>query len=129
MRWLKVLLAINGVAFVFYAVSNIFLPTSYFLPAGTTGYAVDLVRVVGMAYGALGLIQLGMWLVTDRLTVRIVAIASLLFAAGFAVQAAIQGTGSTDTFHQIGLGVAAGNAVVVALYGYLLYRERTATIG
>ena len=128
MRWLKILLAINGVAFLAYAASNILLPTSYFLEADAPKTAVDAVRVVGIAYGALGLIQLGMWWVADRLALRIVAGASLLFCAGFAAQAALQGSASNDPFHQLGLVVAAGNGLVALIYAWLLYREsQTAT--
>ena len=85
-------------------------------------------RIIGLAYAALGLIQLGMWWVSDRLAVRIVAGASLLFIAGSAAQAALQGTASTDTFHQIGLGAAAGGALIAVLYAALPNREgQTAT--
>jgi len=108
MRWLKILLAINGVAFLAYAASNILLPTSYFLEADAPKTAVDAVRVVGITYGALGLIQLGMWWVADRL--------------------ALQGSASNDPFHQLGLVVAAGNGLVALIYAWLLYREsQTAT--
>ena len=56
----------------------------------------------------------------------LVVAASLVFAAGFGVLAATQGTGSSDTFHQIGIGIGIGNGVIAALYAILLYRMRTA---
>lgn len=125
MRWLKILLVVNGVAYLAYAASNIFMPTSYFVPSDAPGYAVDVTRVVGIAYLALGLIQLGTWWVTERFAVRLIAGASLLYSAGFAALAAVQGSGSSDPFHQLGVGIAAGNTVVAVLYAFLLYRERT----
>ncbi|MEW5989907.1 MAG: hypothetical protein AB1736_01000 [Chloroflexota bacterium] len=124
MRWLKVLLAINGIAFLFYAVSNTVAPSSFFLASDAPGYAVDMLRVLSLAYLAMGLIQLGTWFVSDRLAVQMVAIGSLVFEVGFGVLAATQGTASSDPFHQMGLGIAAGNAVVAALYAWLLYRTR-----
>ena len=124
MRWLKLLLAINGVVFVLYAVSNTLAPTSYFLPSDAPGYAIAVVRVVSVAYLALGLIQLGMWMVTDRLAVRIVAGASLVFAAAFAGFAVTVGSGSSDPYHQFAMAGAAGNVIVAILYAILLYRER-----
>ena len=126
MRWLKILLAINGVVYLFYAASNALAPTSYFLPSDAPDYAVAVVRVVAVSYLAIALIQLGMWMVTDRLAVRIVASASLVFTAGFAVVAATAGSGSSDPFHQIAIGAAGGNAIVAILYAILLYREQTA---
>ncbi len=126
MRWLKIVLAINGVAYLFYAASNTVAPTSYFLPADAPGYAVDVTRVLAVAYLALGLIQLGTWMVTDRLAVRLVAGASLVYAAGFAILGVTVGTGSSDPFHQIGLAAGIGNGVVAVLYAILLYRERSA---
>ena len=41
----------------------------------------------------MGLIQLGMWRVTDRLAVRV--------GAGVAIQAVTQGSGSVDAFHRL----------------------------
>lgn len=67
-------------------------------------------------------------MVTDRLAVRIVAGASLVFAAGFAVVAATAGSGSSDPFHQIAIGAAGGNAIIATLYAILLYRERMAQV-
>lgn len=99
------------------------MPTSYFLPADATGPALDAVRTVGLTYGALGLVLLGMWWVKDRLAVRIVAGAAFLFLVDFALQSATHGTGSSDPFHQLGLGIAVGNAVVAVLYVWLIYRE------
>lgn len=126
MRWLKIVLAINGVIYLYYAASNTVAPTSYFLPADAPGYAVDVTRVLAVGFLALGLIQLGTWMVTDRLAVRLVAGASLVYAAGFAIVAATVGTGSSDPFHQIGLAAGIGNGVIAVLYAILLYRERAA---
>lgn len=125
MRWLKIVLAINGVLNLGYAVGNIVAPTSFFLPGDASGYAIDVTRVVGVGYLALGLIQLGTWMVTDRLAVRLVAGASLVYNAGFAILGATIGTGSSDPFHQIGLVAGIGNGVVAVLYAFLLYRERS----
>lgn len=67
-------------------------------------------------------------MVTDRLAVRIVAGASLVFAAGFAILAATGGSGSSDSFHQYGLVAGGGNAIIAILYPILLYRERMAQV-
>ena len=82
--------------------------------------------MLSVGYLAMGLIQPGSWLVADRLAIQVGAIGSLVFAAGFGVLAATQGTGSSDTFHQIGIGIGIGNGVIAALYAILLYRMRTA---
>lgn len=85
-------------------------------------------RTSNSVFVAVGLIQLGMWRVAERLPVRIVASASLLFAAGVAIQAATQGSGSDDAFHRSSPGPAVENVLVALLYALLLYREsRTAT--
>lgn len=124
MRWLKILLALNGVAFAFYGVSNIAMPTSYFLTADAAANAIDAVRVVGVLYLGLAVVQLGAWFLADRTAVRLVAVASIVPVAGFAAVAALQTAGSTDTFHQLGMVGVIGNAVVAVLYLFLLYRER-----
>lgn len=124
MRSLKTLLAVNGLVFFIRAVTNLVRPTSFYLESDAPKYAVDAVRVIGITYAALAVIQLGMWRVDDRRAVRAVAGASQLFAAGIAVQAATQGSSSTDTFHRIRFASAAENAAVVVLYALLLHRER-----
>ena len=124
MRALKTLLVINGLVFLLRALLNLFRPTSFYLESDAPAYAVDAVRVLGVTYGVLGLIQLGMWRVTDRRAVRIVSAASLLFATGIAAQASIQDTTSGDRFHQMRRASAAENLTLVGLYAYLLYRER-----
>jgi hypothetical protein len=128
MRWLKVLLAINGIAFLFYAVSNFIAPSSYFLPPDASGYAIDVLRVLSVGYLAMGLIQLGSWFVNDRLALQLVAGGSLVFEIGFGILAATQGTGSADPFHQYGLVIAIGNGVFAALYAVVLYRTRSAVV-
>jgi hypothetical protein len=129
MRWLKILLALNGVVFLWRAFNNIFRPTSFYLLSDAPKYAVDAVRVIGISFIALGLIQLGTWWVVDRLAVRIVAGASLLFAVGFVALAAMMGSTSADAFHRIRFGSIAENTVVVVLYAILLFRTgQTATV-
>jgi hypothetical protein len=125
MRWLKILLFINGLAFLVYAFSNYFMPASFFVPSDAAGYATDAVKVIGAGMLAFAIIQLGSWKVTDRFALRLVAYASLVSAATFAVQAAMAGTGSSDPFHQYGMAVAGAWAVVALLYAWLIYRERS----
>lgn len=124
MRWLKILLVVNGAVFLLYAATNTIAPTSYFLPSDAPDYAISVVRVVAMTYLAMGLIQVGMWWVMDRLAIRIVAGASLVLTAGFAILAATGGSASSDAFHQLGVLAGATNAIVAILYAFLLYRER-----
>jgi hypothetical protein len=125
---LKVLLAVNGVVFLWRGSLDLLQPTSFYLESDAPPYAIDAIRVLGITYVALGLIQLGMWRVSERLPLRIVAGASLLFAAGVAVQAATQGGTSGDAFHQSSPGPAVENALVAVLYAVLLSRDlRTAT--
>ncbi len=123
MRWLKILLALNGVAYAYYGLSNIALPTSYFLPSDAADYAIATVRVVGVMYVALAIVQLGAWRIADRGAVRLISVASLVAAVGFAVQAALLGSGSTTVFQSVGVAVAAGYAVFAALFAILIYRE------
>jgi len=122
-RALKTLLAVNGLVFLIRALLNVFRPTSFYLESGAPEYASDAVRVLGITYGVLGFIQLGMWRVSDRRAVVVVSSGSLLFAAGVAVQAMTQEGSSTDSFHQMRLASAAENVAVAALYAFLLYRE------
>jgi len=124
MRLLKIMLAVNGAVFLVRGFLNIVQPGSFYLEADAPTYAQDAIRVLGITYVTLGLIQLGMWWVRDRRAVRIVAGAALLFAAGVAIQAVTQRPGSSDAFHELALGSAAENALVVALYAALLFRER-----
>lgn len=129
MRGLKILLAINGVFFLVRGLINIVQPTAFYLQPDAPRYAMDAVRVLAITYLAFGLIQLGTWWVVDRRAVRIVAFASLLFAAGVAIQVATQGSASTDGFHQadvigpLTLNNAAMNVLWTALYAGLLFRE------
>jgi len=80
---------------------------------------------------ALGVIQLGAWRLQERRAVRVIASASLLFAAGVAVQAMTQSPASTDAFHQAGVVLGPVilpnvgiNALVTAIYAILLLRKR-----
>lgn len=123
MSLLKIMLAANGAAFLLRGSLNIAQPTSFYLESDAPAYAQDAVRILGITYLTVGLVQLGMWWVGDRRAVRIVAGAALLFAAGVAIQAATQSSGSSDSFHELGLGSAAENALVASLYTLLLYRE------
>lgn len=123
MRALKTLLAVNGLVFLIRALLNVFRPTSFYLESGAPEYASDAVRVLGITYGVLGSIQLGMWRVSDRRAVLVLSSGSLLFAVGVAVQAMNQAGSSTDRFHQMRLASAAENVAVAGLYAFLLYRE------
>jgi len=129
MRALKALLAINGVVFLWRGFLDIVQPTEFYLESDAPKYAMDAVRVIGITYVAVGLIQLGMWRVTDRLAVRVVASASMFFGAAVAVQAATQGSGSADAFHRLAPGPAVENALVAILYAVLIYRESRAAAG
>lgn len=129
MRALKVLLAINGTIFLWRGALDIVQPTDFYLESNAPNYAMDAVRVIGITYLTVGIIQLGMWQVTDRLAVRVVAAASLLFGAAVAVQAVTQGSGSADAFHRLAPGPAVENALVALLYAALLYRESRTTAG
>jgi hypothetical protein len=130
MRALKVMLAYNGVESVLRGLVNLLVPTLFYLEPNAPKYAEDAVRVLGITYLALGLIQLNTWRVPDRRAVRAVAYASLLFAAGVAVQAATQGSASADTFHQAGVVLGPVtlpnvglNVLWTTLYAGLLVRE------
>jgi hypothetical protein len=125
-RLLKIALAVNGVVFLGRGSIDLVQPTSFYLQPDAPKYAMDAVRVLGVTYISLGLIQLGMWWAPDPRAVRIVASASLLFAAGVAAQAATQGSASTDPFHQLSPGPAAENLLVAVLYaGFLAWDARS----
>lgn len=130
MRWLKVMLAYNGVESLLRGVANLVDPTMFYLQPDAPPYAMDAVRVLAITYLALGLIQLGAWRVQDRRAVRTVAGASLLFAAGVAIQVATQGSASTDVFHQAGVVIGPVtlsnlglNVLWTVIYAGLLLRE------
>jgi len=99
--------------------------TSFFAPSDASGWGLDAVKLVGMGYLPLGIIQLGSWRIPDRFAIELIAVASLVYAAGFAALAAVAGSGSSDPFHQYGIGVAAAWAAVSLLYVWLIYRERS----
>ncbi len=126
MKPLKTTLILNGVVFLVRAGTNLFKPTSWYVDADAPKSAVDAVHVIGIAYAALGLTQLGMWGVSDRRAVRAVSGASLAFAAGMAAKALTQGSGPTDAFHRMRYASAAENAGVAVLYALLLSRDRAA---
>jgi len=121
--WMKLLLVINGGFFLLRGALDIVQPTSFYLAPDAPGYAVDAVRVLGITYLALGLIQLGSWVVNDRRAVRLVASASVLFAAGVFLEALSQGSGSADQFHRLAPGPAVENLLVAAAYVALLLRD------
>jgi len=130
MRALKIMLAYNGIESVLRGVVNLAVPTLFYLPKDAPGYAQDAVRVLAITYLALGVIQLGAWRMQERWAVRVIASASLLFAAGVAVQAATQVSGSTDAFHEAGVVLGPVvlpnvgiNVLVTAIYAILLLRE------
>jgi hypothetical protein len=122
-------LAVNGVVFLVRAGLDIVRPTSFYLAAGAPAYAVDAVRVLGITYATLALVQLGVSRLADPRAVRLVAAASMLFAAAVAVQASLQSSGTTDAFHRLRWGSAAENVLVATLYAMLLYRGRPAGRG
>ena len=125
-RLLKVALAVNGAVFLWRGSLDVLQPASFYLEPDAPNYAADAIHVLGITYVALGLIQLGMWRVTERRPVRIVAAASMLFGTGVAVQAMTQGSASSDAFHQLSPGPAIENTLVALLYAALLYREAQA---
>jgi hypothetical protein len=81
MAKLRGLLAINGAVFLVRAYLNIARPTSFYLQGDAPKYAIDAVRIVGIAYATLGLIQLGTSVTSEREALRTVAAASMVFAA------------------------------------------------
>ncbi len=127
MKPLTTVLALNGVVSLVRAGTNFCKPTSWYVDADAPKSAVDVVHVIGIAYAALGLTQIGMWRVSDRQAVRAVSGASLAFAAGIAAKALSQGSGPTDAFHRLRYASAAENAGVAALYAVLLFRDRSDT--
>jgi hypothetical protein len=120
---LRGLLAANGLVFLLRGGLNLLQPTSFYLAEGAPENAMDAVRILGITYGTVGVIQLGMLSSRDRNALRVVAGGSMLFAAGVAAQALAQGREPSDTFHQIRNASAAENIAVAALYAGLLYRE------
>ena len=120
---LKYALALNGVVFLVRAGTNLLKPTSWYVDANAPQNAVDAVHVIGITYAALGLIQIGMWRVSDRRAVRAVSGASFAFAAGMAGKALSQGSGPADAFHRMRYASAAENAGVAVLYAVLLSRD------
>jgi len=127
MRWLKIMLLINGVVSLAYAFSNYFMPTSFFAPSdAAAGWGLDAVKLIGAGYLPLAIVQLGSWWATDRFSIRLVAYASIIYAAAFALNAFLAKSGSSDPFHTYGMGVAGAWGVVALLYAWLIYRERSA---
>jgi hypothetical protein len=130
MRALKVMLAYVGLEFVARGIVNFVQPTTFYLQADAPGYAMDAVRVLAITFLVFGLVHLGAWRVNDRRAVRLVAMASMLFAAGAAVQAATQGSASTDLWHQAGVVLGPVtlpnvglNVLWTVIYAGLLVRE------
>ncbi len=123
MRSLRIALLVNGAVFLWRGSLDITQPTSFYLESDAPAYAVDAVRVLGVAYLALGLTQLGAGWTADRAAVRVVAGASLLFAVGVAVQALTQGSGSADAFHRLSPGPALENLLVALAYAVLLAQD------
>lgn len=127
MRWLRVLLAVNGAAFVLYGVLNLVMPDSWYVAKGAPANEVDLARMIGILLLGLGLFQLGAWILQDRRAVEMIAGVSLLLMAGWAAfDLTIQGSTYTDSFHSTALLGAVGYAVFAVLYAVVLYRERMA---
>lgn len=125
MRWLKILIALNGVAFIFYALEAFYDPNLFWSPSGSPDTVLDIGRAAGVGQLAFGIVQLGAWRMKERWGVELVAVASLVYAVGFGVIVAIASAHpSDDMFHQFGMLGAAVWAVVAILYAVLLYRER-----
>lgn len=125
MPWLKIMLVLNGVAFIFYALQSLYDPNLFWSPNGSPDNVLDIGRAAGVGQLALGTIQLGAWRMTERWAVEIVAVGSLAYSAGFAAVMAIASSHpSDDLFHNFGLAGAAIWAGVAILYAVLLYRER-----
>lgn len=122
MRGLKILLGANGLVFLLRAIIDFLHPTSFYVPPEAPRHAKDAVHVIGIAYVTVGAAQLGACRSPDRVAIRSVSGASLLFATATAVKALTQGGGS-DTFHRIRRWVAAENLAVAAAYGLPLARE------
>jgi len=126
-RWLKILLALNGAAFVLYGVMNLITPDSWYVAKGAPANEVDLARMIGILLLGLGVIQLGAWILEERLAVEMIAGVSLLLMAGWAAFGfTIQGSTYTDSFHTSAVATAAAYAVYAVLYAVVLYRERMA---
>lgn len=127
---LKVMLAYSGLEFVARGIVNFVQPTTFYLQADAPRYAMDAVRVLAITFLVFGIVHLGAWRVNDRRAVRLVAMASMLFAAGAAVQAATQGSASTDLWHQAGVVLGPVilpnvglNVLWTVIYAGLLIRE------
>ncbi|WP_088284849.1 hypothetical protein [Kineosporia sp. A_224] len=121
---LRVVLAVNGAVFLVRAGLNLHSPTTFYLAAGAPANAMDAVRVLGISYATLALIQLGASRVSDASAVRVAAAASMFFAVGVATQALLLAPGAMDTFHRLRWGSAAENVLVAVAYAVLLYRSR-----
>lgn len=125
MRWLKILIALNGVAFIFYALEAFYDPNLFWSPSGSPDAVRDIGRAAGVAQLAFGIVQLGVWRMKERWGVELVAVASLVYSVGFGVMLAIASSHpSDDMFHNFGMAGAAVWAVFAILYLVLLYRER-----
>lgn len=122
MRALKIVLGFNGIVFVVRAALNLIRPTSFYLEADAPDYAVEAVRVLGVTYAVVGLIQLKQVGASDRTSVRAVTWASLLFGSGISVIALSMGPSST-AFYKMRTASIAENIGVAGLYGILLIRE------
>ena len=122
MRWLKILLVINGLVFLVRGFLNITDPTSFYLEAEAPTYARDAVRVLGVAYLTIGVVQIGTWWAVERTSIMVVSAASMFFAVGVAILAITQGSASTDAFHDLSWGSALENAAVGLLYSALMVR-------
>jgi hypothetical protein len=125
MRWLKILMAVNGVAFVFYGLEALYDPSLFWMPKGSPASVMDIGRAMGFAQLTFGFVQLGAWRMTERWGVELIAGASLFTAVTFGVLLGLNTANpSDDMFHQFGWAGAAVWAVIAILYAALLYRER-----
>ena len=125
MRWLKILIALNGVVSVLYGLMGWFMPTQFWAPAGSPVTVINIIQALSSLQLALGIIQLGTWRMNERFGVVLVGVASLFNAFAFGVVLWLASSNpSSDMFHQLGAAGAVVWLVVAALYAFLIYRER-----
>ena len=125
MRWLKILLVLNGAASVLYGLLGWFMPGQFWAPEGSPVTVVQIIHGLSSLQLALGIIQLGAWRMKERWGLELVSVASLFNAFAFAVVIYLaSGTASNDMFHQIGVPGAAIWLAVALVYAFLIYRER-----
>jgi hypothetical protein len=125
MRWLKILIALNGAVSVLYGLMGWFLPTQFWAPAGSPATVINIIQALSSLQLTLGIVQLGSWRMKERWGVELVAAASLFNAFAFGVVLWLASSNpSSDMFHQLGVAGAAAWMVVALVYAFVIYRER-----